>query len=39
MFAALNIGAQAYIKSMERMIELHLDLMYRVRDSLQEIIP
>jgi len=37
--AALNIGAQAYIKSMERMIELHLDLMYRVRDSLQEIIP
>lgn len=37
--AALNIGAQAYIKSMDRMIELHLDLMRRVRDSLQEIIP
>ena len=37
--AALNIGAQAFIKSMESMIAMHLDLMYRVRDSLQEIIP
>lgn len=37
--AALNIGAQAYIKSMDRMIDMHLDLMCRVRDSLQEIMP
>lgn len=36
---ALNVGAQAHVKSLDRMIELHLGHLSRIRDSLQEIMP
>ncbi len=35
--AALNVGSQSYVKSMDDLIRLHLDTMLQVRESLEEI--